>query len=68
MNINIYIHVNIFKMYIACVCIFIYIINIHSDSTHIYYVNKLLFWMRLIAIHRLTALIIIHFFSILDFW
>ncbi len=35
--------------------VFIYIINIHS--THIYYVNKLLFWLRLIAINRLTALI-----------
>ncbi len=39
-------------------CIYIYIINIHS--THIYTVlrkQKLLFWMRLIAINRLTALI-----------
>ncbi len=39
----------------ACMCIYIYIINIHS--THTYYVNKTLFWMQLITINRLTALI-----------
>ncbi len=33
-----YIHVNIFKIYSVCVCIYICIINIHS--THIYYVKK----------------------------
>ncbi len=36
MYINIEIHVNIFKMYI--VCIYIYIINIYR--AHIYYANK----------------------------
>ncbi len=48
-----------FHKYIhACVCIYIYIINIHS--THSYIINSkqtILLWMRLIAINRLTALI-----------
>jgi len=37
------------------VCVFIYIQNNYAQCTHIYYVNKLLFWIRLIAINRLTA-------------
>ncbi len=41
----------------ACMCIYIYIINIHSTHTHILCEEKLLFWMRLITINRLTALI-----------
>ncbi len=46
-------NVNIFKIYAVCVCLYIYIINIHS--THKYYVNYFFF---LDAINRLTALII----------
>ncbi len=44
MNINIYmqIHVNIFKIYAVCVCLYIYIINIHSTYT-ILCKQKLLF-------------------------
>ncbi len=30
-----YKHVNIFKIYTVCVCIYIYIINIHSTHTYI---------------------------------
>ncbi len=48
-----------FHKYIhACVCIYIFIINIHS--THSYIINSkqtILLSMRLIAINRLTALI-----------
>jgi len=57
MNIKIYkqIHVNIFEIY--TVCVFIHIDNKYTQYTHIYYINKLLFWMRLIAINRLTATI-----------
>ncbi len=40
----------------VCVFIYIYIIHIHSTHTHILCKQKLLFWMGLIAIHRLTAL------------
>ncbi len=49
-----YMHVNIFKIYTVCVCIYIYI------NTHIHIVckQKKIFWMRLIAINHLTALII----------
>jgi len=44
------------------VCIYIYKIIIHY--THIYYVNtNFYFWMRLIAINRFTALIIIFIFK-----
>ncbi len=50
-----YIHVNIFKIYTECVCIYIYILNKHSTHTYIMQ-QKLLFWMRLISINRLTAL------------
>ncbi len=39
-NINIYTHVNIFKIYTECVCIYICIIN--KQYTYIYYVNKLI--------------------------
>ncbi len=51
MNINIcmLIHVNIFKIYTVRVCLYIYIINIHSTHTYILYRQKLLFWMRLIV-------------------
>ncbi len=56
MNVN---ACNIFKIYTVCVCIYIYIYIIYTVHTHIYYVNKHLFWMRLIAINRLTALICI---------
>ncbi len=39
-------------------CIYIHIINIHSTHTHTHILckQKLLFWMQLIAINRLTAL------------
>ncbi len=43
MNINIYI--NIFKIYAICVCIYLYIINIHNTHTGILCKQKLLFWM-----------------------
>ncbi len=52
MNINKYMkkHVNIFKIYAVCVCLYIYIINIHSTHTHLIYKQKLLFWMRLLTV------------------
>ncbi len=57
--INIFNINNIFLKYIhACVCIYIYIINIHS--THTSCKQRLLLWMWLIAINRLTALIHTH--------
>ncbi len=38
-------------------CVYLYIHNKYTQHTYIYYVTKkLLFWMRLIAINRLTAL------------
>ncbi len=52
-----YIHVNIFKIYIPYVCVFIYIINIHIHIyiyIYIYYANKNNY---LNAINCLTALI-----------
>ncbi len=63
-----YIFLNVFScildiIYIVCVCIYIYIhiINVHSTvHTHILCKQKLLFWMRLIEINRLTALIYVH--------
>ncbi len=57
-NINIYmfIHVNIFKTY--TVCVYLYIHYKYTQYIYIYYVNNFfLFWMRLIAINNLTALI-----------
>ncbi len=45
-------------------CVYLYIHNKYTQYTHIYYVNKNLFWMRLIAINRLTALIISQFYSL----
>ncbi len=51
-----YKHAYIFKIYAVCGCLYIYIRNIHS--THIYYVNKNFFWMRLITINLLTTLIL----------
>ncbi len=44
MNINTF---NIFKIY--AVCVFLYVYNKYTQYTHTYYVNKLLFWMRLIV-------------------
>ncbi len=55
MNINI--RVNIF----VYVCVFIYTHNKYTQYTHIYVNKKRLFWMRLIAINRLTALVCILF-------
>ncbi len=40
-------------------CLYLYIHNKYTQYTHIYYVNKILFWMRLIAIKRLTSLLFI---------
>ncbi len=37
-------------------CVYLYIHNKYTQYTHIYYVNKNLFWMWLIVINRLTAL------------
>ncbi len=37
-------------------CVYLYKHNKYTQYTHIYYVTKNLFWMRLIAINRLTAL------------
>ncbi len=39
-------------------CLYLYIHNKYTQYTLIYYVNKNLFWMQLITINRLTALII----------
>ncbi len=52
-NINIYTHVNIFKIYTVCVCIYMYIINEHSTHTYIMYVKTFI----LDAINSLTALL-----------
>ncbi len=53
-NIDMEINLNIFKIYTACVCIYIYIINIHR--TH---ANKTFI---LHAINHLTALIYIYIY------
>jgi len=58
--------INIYKVYTckyflnihACVCIYIYKIIVHTTHTYILCKHKLLFWMRLIAINRFTALIV----------
>ncbi len=39
-------HVNIFKIYILYVCVYLYIHNIYTQYTHIYYVKKTFIWMR----------------------
>ncbi len=41
---------------IYCMCVYSYMHNKYTQYTHIYYVNKKIFWMRLITINRLTAL------------
>jgi len=43
----------------TCMCVYLYIYtqNNYTQCIHIYYVNTLLFWMRLIQINRLTALV-----------
>ncbi len=38
------IHVNIFKIYMLCLYIYIYIKNIHSEYTLIYYVSKIFYF------------------------
>ncbi len=40
MNIYMQVNVNIFKIYPVCVCISIYIINMHSSHTHILHQNQ----------------------------
>ncbi len=50
-------HVNIFKIFAVCVCIYICIINIHS--THSYIMQRKT--CILDAINRYTALIVIKF-------
>jgi len=49
----------IFSIYTVCVCIYVYIINIHKKliQKRKYKKEKLLFWMQLITINSLTALI-----------
>ncbi len=42
-----------FKIYTVCVCLYIYIINMHSTHTFIMY-TFFFFWMRLIAINRVA--------------
>ncbi len=51
-------HVNISKIHAVCDCMYIDIIKIHAYS--ILYKQKHLFWMWLIAINCLTALIYRH--------
>ncbi len=53
MNTNKYIHVNIFKIYTACVCIYIYMItntfmSTNTAQSRILCKQQLLFWMRFI--------------------
>ncbi len=59
MDINIC--MEIFSKYIGLlyVCVFIYSNTINIYSTHILCKQKLLFWIRLIAINRLTALVLV---------
>ncbi len=56
-NIYMYLHLYLYKYIHACVCVYIYVINIQNiQSTHIYYVNKILDTStvkRLIAINRI---------------
>ncbi len=47
------------NIYMHVLFLYIYII-IYTVHTHILCIQKLLFWMRLIAINRLTALIYIY--------
>ncbi len=56
MNINIYTCKYFQNIY--CMCVHLYIHNKYTQYTHTYYVNKNLFWMRLITINNLTALIV----------
>ncbi len=60
-NCNKYIHVNTCKHFqnIYCMCVYLYIHKYeHTQYKYIYYVNKnLYYWVRLIAINRLTALL-----------
>ncbi len=46
-------------MLYVCVCVYIYIYTVYIINIHSPHICKqeLLFWMRLIAINRLTALI-----------
>ncbi len=41
-------------------CVYLYLHNKYTQYTHILCKQKLLFWMRLIANNRLTALILIY--------
>ncbi len=43
------------------VFVFIYIHNKYTQYTHVLCKQKLLLWMQLIAINRLTALIILYY-------
>ncbi len=62
--IYIYIYINIFNInnifseIYTCMCVYLYIHNKYTQYTHILLCEqKLLFWMRLIAINRLAALL-----------
>ncbi len=54
-----YIKIKYFSEIYTCMCVYLYIHNKYTQYTYIYYVNKKkrLFWMRLIAINHLTALL-----------
>ncbi len=56
MNINI--DMQIFSIYIYFMCVYLYIHNKCTQHTHILCKQKLSFWMRLITINRLTALLL----------
>ncbi len=47
MNRNIYMY--IFSKFILRVCVCVYIHNTYTQYSHIHYVNKNLFWMRLMV-------------------
>ncbi len=49
-----------FRIY--TVCVYLCIHNKYTQYTYIYYANKNLFWMRLIAINHLTAQLFIYLF------
>ncbi len=44
-NIDMYIHVNNFKIYTVCVRVFIYIHNKYTQNAHIYYANNTFYFV-----------------------
>ncbi len=61
-----YIHLNTCKYFQnrCCMCVCLYIHNKYTQYTHMFCKQKLIFWMRLIMINHLTALI--HFYISID--